>query len=345
MYDGQSKPTRRAPAGASPHRAGVAAALLVVLGVLLVLLLTRGDRAPERRDLVTGRVTSAPHATAPAGAETHGSDGRDDAPPSAIARSDTERGLASGGIGDGSPRRHRRRPSGDEGAPAGGVGSASPGQPGAVASEVGAQHETLGEDEDVDSGNGQQTADVEAPALDPLDFASEPEKQYDTRSETDAGKLKGLTGAGGTISFWLQPAWDGTSQDEASLLRIGDDRVRLYKSATSLRFEVTDVDGQPIAVDMPIRDWTPGDWHHLLTTWDSRNAPHVISFFVDGNLVGQGQYEGGIELPDDPKLYVGTNTPDQRVARGVVANVKVQNRPLSLADVSRRFEESKPTQR
>jgi len=63
-----------------------------------------------------------------------------------------EGGLASGAIDDGSPRRHRIRRLRAEGAPAGGgIGSASPGHAGIVAGEVGAQDETLDEDEQASS--------------------------------------------------------------------------------------------------------------------------------------------------------------------------------------------------
>lgn len=63
-----------------------------------------------------------------------------------------EGGLASGAIDDGSPRRHRIRRSRAEGAPAGGgIGSASPGHAGIVAGEVGAQDETLDEDQQASS--------------------------------------------------------------------------------------------------------------------------------------------------------------------------------------------------
>src|SRR5947208_11938678 len=92
MFLERSKPKQPAPAGASPRRPGVAAALLAVLGVLLVLLLTRGNRAPERRG--PGHATSAP--------------------PS--ARSDTFRSAPesppgdSGDRGDGSMPRRRSSP-------------------------------------------------------------------------------------------------------------------------------------------------------------------------------------------------------------------------------------------
>jgi hypothetical protein len=287
-------------------------------------LLTRGSRAPERRGPGSGRATSA--------ADESVSDVREQ-----------ERALALRGIGDGSSRRHPRRPSRDEGTSATGrIGSAPPDRPAVVASERAARHETRREGQWQASGSGRQTVAVERRLQDPLAFAHERAREYETTSETDAGRLKGVTGAGGTISLWLQPAWDAMSQDDASFVRIGDDRIRVYKSATHLRFEVTDANGQPIAVDMPFTDWNPGEWHHLLTTWDGRNAPHVISFFVDGNIVGQSQYQGEIELPRKPKLYVGTNAPDQPVAPGLVADVKVHTRPLSLEAVSRWFEESRP---
>src|SRR2546427_683231 len=146
--------------------------------------------------------------------------------------------------------------------------------------------------------------------------------------------------AGGTIVFWLQPAWDGESREDASFVRLGDDRMRIYKSDHYLRFEITDTEGHPTSLGMPITNWTPNDWHQVATTWDG----HVISFFVDGALIGQNAYEGQIDLPRDPKLFVGTNGAEGSVAPGRLAGVQVGNQPLTADAVSRRFALSRPAE-
>ena len=187
------------------------------------------------------------------------------------------------------------------------------------------------------SGSGRQTVAVGRPPQDPLAFAHERSKEYETTSETDAGKLKRVTGAGGTISFWLQPAWDAMSQDAASFVRIGDDRIRVYKSAAHLRFE--SLTG---ATDRGLRSRTdPGEW----PTCDHLGRPQRPArqlILRRRHYVGQSQYHGQIELPRKPKLSVGTNAADQPVAPGLIADVKVHNRPLNLEAVSRWFEESRP---
>ena len=366
MAVGQSHPKRPAPARPATPGAGVRVALLAVLALLLVLVLvTRRDRVPARAG--SARATNA--WSQPAGSTNSASDGRGVEAPGArpLAAESTARrpppyDTPSLGSEDpaathrrrrrdwtevpgGPPPRHqrtRRRPRADGGA----VAAGSAGQPAVVASEVGTQGAPPGAapaGEPAGLARGERTPAVAAapPPVPPEVVESPVATEYETFNETDAGEQKGLTGAGGTISFWLQPAWDGTSQDGASFVRIGDDRVRISKSDTYLRFEITNADGQPTALGMPIADWNPGDWHQVVTTWDG----HVISFFVDGRQVGQNAYDGQIELPRNPRLYVGTNAPGEPVAPGLVADVRVQNRPLTGDAVSRRFEESRPPQR
>ena len=214
--------------------------------------------------------------------------------------------------------------------------------PGVVAGEVGTTAQALGATGQGPAGQAAgRPATVEAPPPPPKTAAAnEGQPEYDTQTETDAGEVKGLTPAGGTISFWLQPAWDGESREDASFVRLGDDRMRIYKSDHYLRFEITDTEGHPTSLGMPITNWTPNDWHQVATTWDG----HVISFFVDGALIGQNAYEGQIDLPRDPKLFVGTNGADQAVAPGRLAGVQVGNQPLTADAVSRRFALSRPAE-
>jgi len=371
MAVGRPQPKRRSLADSPAHRTGVLGALLTILGILLVLLLvTRRDQEPVqsgvRSDHATApRPDAADTANAgetldvPASESTTREPSPDERPslgfgdPAATQRrrerqsndvpagssdlaAEHARRLASGATDD-RPLHHRRTRL----APAGGTpaGDVPPGQPGVVAGEVASQRDALGTPEAQPAGHaGGQRAAAAPPPTPPDVPESQAEPEYNTLSETDAGEQKGLTGAGGAISFWLQPAWDATNEDAASLVRIGDDRLRISKSGTYLRFEIMNADGQPTALGMPIAEWNPGEWHQVVTTWDG----HVISFFADGRLVGQNAYEGQIELPPNPRLYVGTNAPEAPAAPGFVTDVNVQRRPLTPDAVSHRFEQSKP---
>ncbi len=196
--------------------------------------------------------------------------------------------------------------------------------PGVVAGEVGTTAQALGAAGQGPAGQAAgRPATVEAPPPPPQTAAAnEGQPEYDTQTETDAGEVK------------------GESRDDASLVRLGNDQMRIYKSDHYLRFEITDTEGHPTSLGMPITNWTSNDWHQVATTWDG----HVISFFVDGALIGQNAYEGQIDLPRDPKLFVGTNGADQAVAPGRLAVVQVGNQPLTADAISRRFALSRPAE-
>ena len=171
-------------------------------------------------------------------------------------------------------------------------------------------------------------------------FQSEPDTQYKTINQTEATELKDFTGVAGTISFWVQPAWDGASQDDAAFVTIGDN-IRVYKNVNYLRFEITDSNGQKASLGMPIDDWSAGDWHHVDTTWNA--ASHQLQLIVDGEVKSENVYDGSLKLPESTKLNVGTNEPPARpIAPGVVADVEVRNRSITPFLASRRFNAMQP---
>ncbi len=166
-------------------------------------------------------------------------------------------------------------------------------------------------------------------------FQSEKDAEYKTINQTDPTELKDLTGDAGTIAFWLQPAWDGNSQDDAQFISIGDGAIRVYKNVNFLRFEITATDGTKASLGMPINDWVAGDWHHVMPTWDDNT--HQMQLIVDGKVESQNVYNSSLKL-SKPMLTIGTNEPAQRpIAPGVVADLSVRSQLTTPFGASRWF--------
>src|SRR5262249_22485571 len=100
-------------------------------------------------------------------------------------------------------------------------------------------------------------------------FESPPEARYPTGTPARIPVDGQFSDRGGTVSLWLDPAWGGTSQDDAGIVKIGDGTLRLVKNVTFIRFEAMDPNGHVDGVGIPIGDWQPGQWRFLSVTWDS----------------------------------------------------------------------------
>ena len=169
-------------------------------------------------------------------------------------------------------------------------------------------------------------------------YQSDKGTQYETINQTEPTELKDLSGEEGTVSFWVQPAWDGTSQDDAQFISIGDGQVRVYKNVNYLRFEITGADGTKASLGMPINDWNAGDWHQVAVTWDGRQ----LQLGVDGEVKSQNPYNTQLNF-DKPKLTVGTNEPSFRpIAPGALGGIVVRSRAMSGFALSRYYHSTRP---
>jgi hypothetical protein len=174
----------------------------------------------------------------------------------------------------------------------------------------------------------------EVPQVSDVTFASEDTAQYAT---TDPVEVEGLDNIGpraGSLSFWLQPQWGEGSADDASFLELGDGQLRVVKNVNFLRFEWMDQAGGSNGIGVPIAEWRPGEWHAVTTTWNG----NTYSLYVDGQLVSTKTDLGAVPLPDDPRLWIGSNYPENRpVAPGMISRVDVRNRPLGPSEVAAGF--------
>jgi len=164
-------------------------------------------------------------------------------------------------------------------------------------------------------------------------YASGETEQYPTNGQVEVPDVS-VSGRSGTLSFWMQPTWGAGSQDDASLVMLGD-RMQVIKNVNFLRFEWQDDNNIEGGLGMPITDWKPGDWHQVTTTW----AGNQFSLYVDGKLIGQANnYAGNFALPDDTRLYVGSDFPASRpVASGTIGGVDLRNRSMAAGEVANQY--------
>ena len=204
---------------------------------------------------------------------------------------------------------------GDE--PSGGLGSSGLREP--RAAQTGAGSTQTGA---TDARAGDTRTDV---AFDGGDTA------YETQAQVEVPDVGKITGAAGTMSFWLQPGWQEGNQDDATLMDLGDGRLQIIKNVGFLRFEFVDDGGNAGGIGSSIAEWREGEWHQVTAVWNGNQ----YSLYVDGQLVSQTVHDGRVDLPSDAKLYIGSSFPEGRpVARGTIGSVDVHNRPLGPGEVA-----------
>ena len=168
-------------------------------------------------------------------------------------------------------------------------------------------------------------------------YESEQELLFDTAEPLEI-PFEGDFPERGTFSFWLNPVWDATSQDDASFVTVADGKLRIVKNVTFLRFETVDASGQGDGIGFRITDWQPGEWHFITATWDAG----VIALYVDGALVGQ-KYIPALDIPADSSVFVGSLFPPGRpIAPGMMSTFRFRGRLLTPGAIGREFETTVP---
>jgi hypothetical protein len=176
-----------------------------------------------------------------------------------------------------------------------------------------------------------RTAEPEAPtpvAAEPT-FDSGEESAYPLDAQIEVPDIGKIAGDEGTVSLWLQPQWDVGNQDDATLMQLGD-QLQLTKNVNYLRLELMGQDGVG-GLGVPITEWQQGEWHQVTATWNG----NAMALYVDGQLVSQTINGQPIELPEEAKLYIGSDYPLNRpVAPGTIGRIDVRGRPLSPAEIA-----------
>jgi hypothetical protein len=138
----------------------------------------------------------------------------------------------------------------------------------------------------------------------------------------------------GTVSLWVEPAWDADNKDDAAMIELGDGLFRVYKNVDVLRFEVMS-DSPEHSTSLSIAEWRPGDAHSISATWGNQQ----VTFYVDGEPVGK-PIPGSFAVQGDTPVTIGSVASPEETAPGTFSDVSVRGRPLSAQDISRLYNRS-----
>lgn len=145
-----------------------------------------------------------------------------------------------------------------------------------------------------------------------------------------------ISGDAGTVSFWMQPQWEGGDESNASLVQlrnqnVWENRLQVFKNGRYLRFLLTDSSGLEHNIGATIDSWQPGEWHQVTATWGEA----LQSFYVDGKLVGQVTVDGQLNVQPGTPLYIGSDLKGGVPgANGAISQFQVYNRPLAPNEVN-----------
>jgi hypothetical protein len=151
----------------------------------------------------------------------------------------------------------------------------------------------------------------------------------------DAGNLKGDEG---TVSFCLQPDWNGGDVGDASLVQLRnpnmwENRMQIFKNGRYMRLIFTPNTGLETGGSMAIDSWQPGQKHAVAAVWgqDPTSGQQTVAFYVDGQLAQPPQpYDGQLDIAPGTPLYIGSDLPaGGPSAGGTLSSFQGYNHPLA----------------
>ena len=138
-----------------------------------------------------------------------------------------------------------------------------------------------------------------------------------------------LDKARGSIALWIRPEWPQDDMNRRYLIweegpgDVGTNCIWLWKYGKSLRFDVRDPDDKYVTTSTA--DWQPGQWHHLVATWDCEKG---LGLFVDGKL--RGSRETTWKPRTHSRFFVGNRLPQSaHSAHAALDELVVYSKPLT----------------
>jgi hypothetical protein len=166
-------------------------------------------------------------------------------------------------------------------------------------------------------------------------YASDSGQQFSVDSQVDIPLKDKPTAAAGSVSFWLQPQWEGKG-DDAQFVQFGDSSLQVAKNIDFLRFEYIDPNGVERGLGMNIDGWKTGDWHQVTGTW----IDDQYTLYVDGQLISQSQFPAGPDFQGDAHLLVGSSFPNGAAAApGAIDQLTVLNHTLSPGEIAQQYKD------
>lgn len=220
------------------------------------------------------------------------------------------------------------------------VGSSGPGEvtSGVAGMPQGAQKLPQVSGAQSGSGNPGQNPGAGASVADDSVLLFDASKQQEFRADSrlqilDAKNV--VSGDAGTLSFWIQPQWEGTDETSATLVQLGNaeakqNALEIFKDGQSLRLSLADNAGAQIETSSAIGGWQPGEQHLVTASW----GQGAVAFYVDGQLVGQQPFTGHLDVPPQTPLDIGSGSSDVGGLPGVISNFRMYKRVLGANEIT-----------
>ncbi len=145
---------------------------------------------------------------------------------------------------------------------------------------------------------------------------------FDTNSRFAIPDAANLTGEAGSISFCLQPQWNGNDPGNAGFVdlqtpNIWQNQMNIFKNGDYFRLRMIPNSGVESGVSAKITNWQPGQGHAVTVTYgaDPTTGENMASLYLDGNLAGKQPYQGQFDVPHEP-LYIGSDFPGGQPGAG-----------------------------
>jgi hypothetical protein len=130
----------------------------------------------------------------------------------------------------------------------------------------------------------------------------------------------------GSVEMWVQPLWEALDWREHVFFEAGDGvsyQMRLAKTEDgALYFLVRDYNLHEYWLMCDIRDWQPGQWHHLAVTWQENR----LALYVDGGLKDSRTLAHSV-TGTVPGLYVGVSLEGTKQAEAVLDELRISDFP------------------
>ncbi len=116
----------------------------------------------------------------------------------------------------------------------------------------------------------------------------------------------------GTVSFVIEPDWDGSDETSHSFFVVGErnvwnNRMWLVKQGEHLRLMLFDDVGAERGLGGRIGDWVAGERHQVQAAWSSDR----LALYIDGELVDERPNGGKIVLNGNSRIEVGSRYTDK----------------------------------
>ncbi|MDA3926973.1 MAG: LamG domain-containing protein [Kiritimatiellae bacterium] len=141
-----------------------------------------------------------------------------------------------------------------------------------------------------------------------------------------------LDKARGSIEIWVRPDWKPGAKTQHALFwgsgprDIGSNCIWLWGYGTSIRFDVRDPKDSYVTAN--INGWQPGEWHHIVATWNCKKG---LALYIDGTLARQREATWTPRIHGS--FHIGNRPNSKMPAQAAFDELFIYTEPLTADEV------------